>query len=317
MDLSMNKYLIIKPTTSCNFNCTFCSAKLLNIPFQKTFPKLLKDYILDYKPNSIIVTGGEPLINTREYFEELISIMESIDPNYSISLTSNMVLWYNNPEKYDYLFKNPHIGVITSFQYGDGRRDERVYDETRFINLFNTFYNRYNLKLDFIYVVNKDNEKYIEEACQLARGLGCRLKLNQQMPLGLSKIYYPRYKLLEQHIKMIKLGYRDVLFSLDSILNNTCPFPVSYRSCLEGRIAYINKNNELIVSNCEDIISSKDKIDIDNKVLYNKCLTCKMYSLCNGCAINRYYTNKEKQCKWMQEHKDEINEYIYSSNLAL
>lgn len=311
------KYVIIKPTTSCNFNCAFCSAKLLNIPLQRTVPNVLKEYLLDYKPDSLIITGGEPLINTKEYFTELISIMESINPNYSISLTSNMVLWFNNPENFDYLFNNPHIGVITSFQYGGERKDKEDYNETRFIELFNKFYDRYKLKLHFIYVVNESNEKYIEDACKLARKLNTRLKLNQQLPLGLSKIFYPRYKLLEQHIKMIKLGYSDVLESLDSIRNHTCPFPISYKCCKEGRVVYVDKDNNLIVNNCEDIISSKDKIEISNNFLYNKCLTCKMFRLCNACSINRYYTNKEEQCKWMTEHKEEIDEYICGSDLAL
>jgi organic radical activating enzyme len=311
------KYVIIKPTTSCNFNCAFCSAKLLNIPLQKTVPNVLKEYLLSYKPDSLIITGGEPLINTKEYFEELISIMESITPNYSISLTSNMVLWFNNPEKFDYLFNNPHIGVITSFQYGGERKDKEDYNETRFIELFNKFYDRYKLKLHFIYVVNNDNEKYIEDACKLARRLDTRLKLNQQLPLGLSKTFYPRYKLLEQHIKMIKLGYSDVLESLDSIRNNTCPFPISYHSCKQGRVVYVDKDNKLVVNNCEDIISSRHKIEITNDFLYNKCVTCKMFRLCNTCAVNRFYTNKEEQCKWMLEHKEDIDEYLCSSDLAL
>ena len=85
------KYVIIKPTTKCNFNCTFCSAGLLNIPLQKSIPEVLKNFLLEYKPDSLIITGGEPLINTKKYFDELINIMTQITPNYSISLTSNLV----------------------------------------------------------------------------------------------------------------------------------------------------------------------------------------------------------------------------------
>lgn len=302
----MDKYLIIKPTTACNFNCTFCSAKLLDIPLQLTFPICLKEYLLDYKPNNIIITGGEPLINTKEYFKELIEIMEFIDPNYTISLTSNMVLWYENPEKWDWLFKNPHIGIITSFQYGSDRKDTNDYSEERFIDLFNKFYERYNLKLNFIYVVNEFNRQYIEKACQLAKKLGCKLKLNQQLPLGLSTSYYPRYKLLEDHINMIKLGYSGILESLISIKTFRCPFPLYSTDCNYSRVVYVDKNNNLHVENCEDIMSSKDNIEIKKEFLFSKCAFCKMCRLCNSCSINRYYTNKEEQCQWMQNHFEDV-----------
>lgn len=306
-----SKYLIIKPTTACNFNCTFCSAKLLDIPFQKTFPKILEDYIYDYKPNSIIVTGGEPLINTKEYFDKLIQIMESLSQDYTISLTSNLVLWYENPEKWDFLFKNPHIGVITSFQYGGERKDSDDYNENRFVDLFNKFKERYGYALNFIYVVNENNCQYIEKACKLARKLGCKLKLNQQLPLGLSTKYYPRYKLLQNHIDMIKLGYSDVLESLVSIKEHRCPFPSTSLKCMLGRVAYVDNNNKLHVENCEDIMSTKDKIDIKIDALFEKCYTCKMFSLCNSCSINRYYTvDKEKQCNWVLDNIKDIEKYL-------
>ena len=36
-----NSQLIIKPTVACNFNCSFCSAKLLDIPtLYRLFPSL-------------------------------------------------------------------------------------------------------------------------------------------------------------------------------------------------------------------------------------------------------------------------------------
>lgn len=304
----MSKYVIIKPTTSCNFNCSFCSAKLLNIPFHKTVPNVLKEYLLDYKPASLIITGGEPLINSKEYFEELISIMEQITPDYTISLTSNLMLWYNNPEKYDYLFNNPHVGVITSFQYGGERKDTDDYNEERFIDLFTKFYNRYNIKPNFIYVVNEKNDMYILKACELAKRLGIKLKLNQCLPLGLSKDYYPRYKLLEQYLKVIDNGYQEQLESLVSIKHCSCQFPLSYKQCKEGRVVYVDKDENLVISHCEDIISARHQINIENGALYDKCYHCKMFSLCNACSINRYYleNDKENHCKWMKTYYNRL-----------
>ena len=46
-------------------------------------------------------------------------------------------------------------------------------------------------------------------------------------------------------------------------------------------------------------MSTKDKIEISwmDDALFEKCYICKMFSFCNFCSINRYYTvDKEKQC---------------------
>ena len=45
--------LIIKPTSACNFNCTFCSARFLDIPIHDKVPESLKDYICKLKPTNI------------------------------------------------------------------------------------------------------------------------------------------------------------------------------------------------------------------------------------------------------------------------
>ena len=151
---------IIKPTSACNFDCEFCSAKNLDIPMHDKVPDVLKHIFLDMKPRHVIITGGEPLINPMSYFEDLIAILDSIDQDYHISMTSNLMLWYENPEKYDWLLKHPRVDVDTSFQYGDGRKDNQTYTEERFKALFYAFEARYGKKLSFISVINKDNEKF-------------------------------------------------------------------------------------------------------------------------------------------------------------
>ena len=214
--ITSNNDLIIKSTSSCNFSCTFCSSKNLNIPTYNKVPQILKDYIIKNNYNRLIVTGGEPLTCPQTYFEDLISFMESsFKENYEINLTSNMVLWYKNPEKYDYLFNNPHITADTSFQYGSDRKDENIYTEERFIDLYNKFYDRYKKSLLFTYVVNENNEKYVKKACLLAKKLNTNVKFNCQLPLGLSNYYYLRYKLLSIFLDLLKeniIGFKYYLF---------------------------------------------------------------------------------------------------------
>jgi len=49
--------LIIKPTSACNFKCTFCSAANLKIKHSLSkVPEQLKELICNLKPNNIIFT---------------------------------------------------------------------------------------------------------------------------------------------------------------------------------------------------------------------------------------------------------------------
>jgi MoaA/NifB/PqqE/SkfB family radical SAM enzyme len=310
-----SRQLIIKPTSACNFNCTFCSSKNLNIPIHNKVPDKIKDYINNYKPTNIIITGGEPLMNPRSYFEDLIHIMDSLNNPYTISLTSNLVLWYKNPEKWDWLFTKNNISVDTSFQYGEGRKDVSVYTEERFKQLFYAFKNRYNKILDFISVLSEENEQYAIKTVQLAKELNSWVKLNCQIPVGKALTYYPRYKLFNIYLQLIKLGLDKYEGNLINRRQYYCPFTKTYKYCLLNKVIYIDNKNELIEGNCEEVISSNHTIQIEKNILFPKCLGCKMYNICNSCSINREYTRpiKEEHCKWMKDHYNDLldNNLIY------
>lgn len=302
--------LIIKPTSVCNFNCSFCSAKKLNIPLNHKVPQVLKDYILQQKPSDIILTGGEPLMNPRSYFEDLLEIMNSLNKPYNICLTSNLMLWYNNPEKYDWLFNHPNISVDTSFQYGSARRDNEVYSEERFRDLFFKFYERYNKKLDFISVISSENEQYAIKTVELAKELDVWVKLNCQIPVGLATEYYPRYKLLNIYLQLIKLGLDDHEGNLLNRKNHCCSFTKSYKICLLNKMVYVDKDGQLVKNHCEEVASSEGRIKIQNGALFPKCYGCKFFNLCNSCSVNRECTRavKDEHCKWIKEHAEELIE---------
>ena len=307
--------LIIKPTVACNFNCSFCSAKKLDIPLHNKVPQILKDYILNLRPTNVIITGGEPLMNPRSYFEDLISILDSTKVDYTLSLTSNLVLWYNDPEKWDWLFNRENVGIDTSFQYGSGRKDDQVYTEERFKKVFYSFYERYNKKLDFIYVVSSENEKYAIKAVELAKELDCWAKLNCQIPVGNATEYYPRYKLLDIYLQLIKLGLDQYESNLYNRKHHFCPFTKTYKYCELNKAVYVNSKDELIEGNCEESLSSEGKLLIGKSALSPKCYACKLFNVCNGCSVNRKCTEpiKEDHCKWMRNHYNELleNNLIY------
>jgi MoaA/NifB/PqqE/SkfB family radical SAM enzyme len=303
----MNRYeMIIKPTSKCNFNCSFCSAAKLNIPIHDKVPDILKEEIIRNRPAEFIITGGEPLMNPLSYFWDLIKILDDNNIDAHISLTSNMMLWYNNQEKYDDLFRHPRIDAATSFQYGDGRKyGDVVYSEELFRNVYNTYYNKFNKKLMFIYVVDKNNEDLVIKAVELAKELDTKCKINNVHPVGAASEYYPRYKILEKLLQIIDLGLENYENNLVQRKSGRCPYVTSSDFCKNIHLRWVDNNNNLIKGCCEEATSS-GTIEVERGILKKECLLCKMFSLCNGCSTNREFTKSilEEHCTWMKNNKE-------------
>ena len=70
----------------------------------------LKEALEKISPSCIIVTGGDPLCVSPEFYEELLSL-----GSWKMSFTTNLKDYYENPGKWDSIFKNPRVGVCTSF----------------------------------------------------------------------------------------------------------------------------------------------------------------------------------------------------------
>lgn len=296
--------LIIKPTSKCNFNCQFCSAKLLNIKHSNNVPQILKDYINELKPDELIITGGEPLMMKKEYFEELLSL-----GNWNLSLTSNLGLFVKNPDYWTPLLSNPRIGLITSFQYGSGRQDENdIYTEEKFIKTINLFNEKIGYKPNFIAVISEENENKALDHIYLAKKLGIKCKLNGMMPMGLSEIYYPRYKMMKIWLKIIELGLEEYELNCYERKLGKCNFN-TFLSCDKNiRACYVDKNNNLHKCFCEDLLSENIEIEqMDKKLISNKCYSCELCRLCNGCMKNKLCAIKDSNyCQEMLKLKDKI-----------
>lgn len=309
-------FYVLKPSTACNFNCSFCSAKFLKIKLHEHVPESLKNYIIEHKVRHLSISGGEPLMNPRSYFEDLISIMEQVNPDgYEIGITSNLSLWIKDPEKYDYLFKNPSVIVETSFQYGGERKDDKEFSEDRFIEIFNKFKERYNYPLSFIYVVSEENEQYVLRACELARRLNTKLSVIQQIPVGASKILYPKHKILDLYMNIIDAGYEDCIWNTQGIYDKNCPFVDDVNKCLTcSRVLYVGNDEQVHEECCDLMIARNEEIPMSNReTISSKCFGCKMLRLCNGCPIQTKYTKQiaDTHCKWMKDNYNRLKEHNF------
>lgn len=302
--------LIIKPTGKCNFNCTFCSANLLNIKHSTNVSDKLKETIDILKPDNIIFTGGDPLMVSPDYYKEILSLGD-----YSISFTTNLKDFYLNSDKWIELFKNERVGIGTSFQYGIGRKWDKntIYTEEMFINVMNKFNNLVGYMPPFISIISEDNEDKALDHLYLAKKLGTKCKLNPLLPLGLSKTFYPLYKIIDIWFQIYDLGLEKYWDNKIQFYNGGCNFNTNMRCESSIRTFWLNDKEEIQYGNCEDSASdgmripletskplcTEKKLDINN-VINNRCLYCPLSRLCNSCKT------LQKMNKMTENHCDEM-----------
>lgn len=319
--------IIINPTNACNFCCEFCSASDMpkgKLTIEDTI-KLLEPYKNDL--GEVIINGGDPLMMDPEYYFSLLEWIEYINEHSWISLTTNLLDFYKNPDKWKDLFRNKRIGVITSFQYGDKRRYKtsngfKVFDEYLLRKIEDKFYEYIGYHVGFIYVVDKDNDSwlYIKHACELAKELDTRVRLNKVCISGKSNEYYPLYKLYEKYIKIIEAGYAEYEMNIEQLYDffkyNKFSCNLSPQCC--ENITAINPDKSITTCSftAGDInkLGRKDydikenpinRYTLQSRYSYIKpnCLSCDNYFLCNRCHI------------MIKEVRDNHDEKIYCEQM--
>lgn len=311
--------LIVKTTGKCNFACKFCSSSELSIKHPTCVDSQIKDIIQTIRPSEIILTGGEPLLVRREYFEELLSFNDC----YNISLTTNLKSFYLNPDYWQPLLSNERVGVGTSFQFGSERMwDEHTpYDVDMFKRVERLFGERIGYVPSFISLITPENESMAIDHVLLAKELGTKCKLNPLLPLGKSSTYYPKYKMVDIWLRIKELGLSDyfddeIQFKVGGCGLNT--------SCLCGstiRCVYIDESGKVHYSNCEDCLTGEGlEIPMDSGVvspvrevpsvqesITPKCLFCELNMFCNGCKSARRVAKMDPNyCIEMSRRKNDI-----------
>jgi len=306
---------IIKPTSRCNFACSFCSAKFLKIKEYQKVPEIIKEKIRFLNDDWINVTGGEPLMMEPSYFEDLLTV---IKPSGRIALTSNLKAFYQNPDKWTPLFKNKRIIVCTSFQYGPGRKWDKntIYTEEKFIEVMNLFREKVGYTPAFIAVISKDNEDRAIDHLYLAKKLNTTCKLNPVHSFGASTEWYPRYKYLDLLNKIKELELEDYTAEdFKEIENGNCNFNTNLWCESTNRAIWLDENDNLVYGTCEDLLASglypldptkdrtfrKEEVPVDpNDYINQNCINCELCRMCNGCKINRTCAKKDPDyCKEM------------------
>jgi organic radical activating enzyme len=314
--------LILKLRSSCNFNCTFCSASDIRVNNYNYIPQQIKDLLKLLKVNGLIITGGEPLMVSPEYLEELVELAGEQCEN--ISLTSNLKDFYLYPDKWTNFLTQPKVGVCTSFHYGNNRMWDKntIYDEKMFLDVIKLFLNISNGKSirRFIATIDENNERYVLDHIYLAQKLNCKTKLNPIICSGLSKNSYPMYKMFQHYLSIIKLKLDQYEVYCSEREFGNCPFNTNLlcNSCC--RCAYIDSIGKLHYGLCDYLIATGNEFPVEEKIpevkpiipeketlINDRCIYCELFALCNGC---NYYRDKTKlfpeHCEEMLKMKDQL-----------
>ncbi|MCB1712039.1 MAG: SPASM domain-containing protein [Candidatus Riesia sp.] len=302
--------LIIKPLEACNFKCTFCSStKIASTPYQKLDLSLVEQFLQRF-PNTknIIVNGGEPLLMSPDYYWEIVNLIKKYAPTCKLSFTTNLWVFYKNPDNWIKLFKHPSVEVGTSFNYGDTRlitSSEPLTDDI-FINMIYHFEERIGYKPDFISVINDVNDDSAILNVLLARQLNVVCKLNYAMCSGAQQTPYMLAKIYEMYLRIYHMGLTQYEYNTQQFLqtmnqeHTTCPLSRSCDShirCLQPDGDYyscgsfgddkkysIDFDKEMTSEHIDTPLSN------DNRLfsLKDECLSCPMFNICNGCKKTIY-----------------------------
>jgi radical SAM protein with 4Fe4S-binding SPASM domain len=319
--------LIIKPTELCNFKCSFCSStKLVEDKASTLDHQHIFDFLKRFpNTNTIIVNGGDPLMMKPEYYFTILDYIDKNNLPTKLSLTTNLWAFYKKPEMWTSLFKHPRVGVTTSFQYGFGRKinENRVYTEKDFWDVSDLFLKEIGYRPGFIAVISEENEQHAIKHVELAKKMDVQCKLNyamasgdQDKPYRLSKIYETYVKIHEQELWHWEFNTKQMMTRLNNIAN-VCP---QARNC-DDHIRALNPEGDYY--SCGAMGDDKEyPISFVKEVkeggfitplqdapelfsLKDECVTCPMFSICNGCKKTikdlKKHDMVEEHCSHMKQ----------------
>lgn len=311
--------LIIRVTGRCNFDCTFCSAGTLDIAHPKNgVPEQIKDVIKTIRPSSIIISGGEPLLVGPDYYKELYELS-----GCSMSITSNLKDFYYHPDKWREIFTHPHIGIVTSFNYGDTRKWDptTTYTEEKFIEIYKMYEDMTGKSLPFIAVIDESNEDTAIQHAELAKKLNTCVRINNATKQGRQDTTFPRYKLFKMYFDIIEAGLGDYEVYCKYKQMDKCPINTRMMCKSTIRTCYVDSKDKLHYYDCCESCYGENILDYKNDfkrpiTIYppasqhvNKnCMCCELFTICNGCESQKTQYPPE-HCVEMQKMKDKFIKY--------
>lgn len=328
--------LIVKPTVKCNFKCTFCSSTKLSEDDNEIVTISEIERFIKRFPGTrtIIINGGDPLMMEPDYYWSMIDVLERNNSSAVISFTTNLWAFYKKPEKWTELFKSPYVQVSTSFQYGNSRLkgDLTPFSEEEFLKVSDLMLERVGYRPSFIAVITSENRDSAIKTAELAKRLGVEAKVNYAVASGEKKFYkgvtignedsmFVQADMYELYLEIYEAGLAEFEYSTKQMINilrngvTTCPLSrecdAGIRSLQPGNGYYscgAFGDDRLYPIDFEAEMSGEFIRPLSGRVellsMKDACLTCPMFSICNGCKKTIHDTKRlglvEYHCKKMK-----------------
>lgn len=329
--------LIIKPTETCNFHCTFCSSTEIadNKSAKLDLKRVFRFLIRFPHTNSIIINGGDPLMMPPSYYWDMIQFIEDHRLPTQLAFTTNLWSFYKKPNLWRDLFRHERVGVTTSFNYGQTRRitPERVFTEEIFIEISDLFLNEIGYRPEFISVITEENLDSAMENVLLAQRLDVECKLNyafhsgkQKNSLLIGKIYALYLDIIDKGLSLWEYNAKQLL-KLKNNIHTTCPLS---RNCDE-HIRVLQPEGDYYSCGAfgdDRMHSLPFEEEINNpKMLFKPlqnaaqlsylkedCLLCPLFKICNGCRKTISDLKKsdrvEAHCFEMKKNLNRLMPYL-------
>jgi len=251
-----------------------------------------------------------------EYYFKIIDYLDESKLPATVSLTTNLWDYYKRPDRWIPLFKNPRVGIATSFQYGEGRRitKDQVLTEEIFIDIVSKFKKDIGYMPEFITVIDEENEDTVLDTVRLARRLETRCKINYVNASGRQTNSYPLSKMYVKYLEIYEAELAEYEFSTSQmmkVLNHketVCPLSRdcdshirslnpdgSYFSCgsfADDKLFPINFDREMKETS---VIKTPLSSATELESLKDECFSCPMFNICNGCRKSIYDLKKQGQ----------------------
>ena len=138
--------------------------------------------------------------------------------------------------------------------------NDEPYSEEKFIEVETLFKEKVGYVPMFIAVISNENEQFSMKHLELAKRLGTKCKLNGVLPVGLSKEFFPRWKLLKIWLDAIDQGYREQLDIYVAAKQGGCGFNTNLMCSSTIGACEITSDGKLQYASCEEDLNAQADI---------------------------------------------------------
>ena len=324
--------LILRVTDRCNFKCDFCSASDLSVNHDLDLDLALS-LIDKYKPCSVMLEGGDPLVCKPSYINAILQRVKQDNSITELGITTNLWDFWKHPEKWVDILSDEKVSVCTSFQYGNRRKlsDKLILTDDLFEQIYTKFNQLTHKRINFISVLDYDNEQHVFDTIALAKKLNTYCKINPVFKSGRSDHNYPFHRAIRIYTDIIERGLGDVVdncYTLLRVVGNqhvdrTCPY---IRDCSD---VFRVVSPDGIITNCSiygsvvghnsQPLQEIDVVSCNPCFVCSDCLSCRCFDVCNGCRMKiaqiRRDNDLKTHCAVIKECYDTIKQYVADNEL--